>query len=107
MPSFSTKVTQFYKNIYVRTIALIVTGVALALAVMLPKPPAALRMHVPVVHSQDISRITELAVNKDKLEYLLLANPLSDSPRYVFKYKDAPELHVVKVPSTSHVNLER
>ncbi|MGV3653412.1 MAG: AAA family ATPase [Noviherbaspirillum sp.] len=107
MRSFSTKVTQFYKNIYVRTIALIVFGVALALVVMLPKPPAVLHMNVPVVHSQDISRITELAVHKDKLEYLLLANPLSDSPRYVFKYKDAPEIHVVKVPSTSHVNLER
>jgi cell division protease FtsH len=107
MPSFSSKVYQFSKNIYVRTIALIVFGVALALVAMLPKPPASLRVSVPVVHSQDISRITELAANKERLEYLLLANPLSDSPRYVFKYKDAPQIFVVKVPSTSHLSLER
>jgi cell division protease FtsH len=36
-----------------------------------------------------------------------VAKPLSDSPRYVFKFKDAPQLHVVKVPSTSHLSLER
>ncbi|NHW60324.1 zinc metalloprotease, partial [Escherichia coli] len=33
--------------------------------------------------------------------------PLSESPRYVFKFKGAPTLHVVKVPSSSHFALER
>jgi cell division protease FtsH len=36
-----------------------------------------------------------------------VAKPLSDAPRYVFKFKGAQELHVVKVPSTSHLSLER
>ncbi|NHZ61824.1 AAA family ATPase [Massilia genomosp. 1] len=61
----------------------------------------------PLVHSQDISRITALASQKDKLEYLMVAKPLSESPRYIFKFKDAPQLHVIKVPSTSHLSLER
>ena len=30
-------------------------------------------------------------------DYLLVAKPLSDTPRYVFKFKDASVLHVVKV----------
>ncbi|MGO4468799.1 AAA family ATPase, partial [Pseudoduganella sp. RAF53_2] len=33
--------------------------------------------------------------------------PLSEAPRYIYKYKDKPELHVVVVPSTSHLSLER
>lgn len=61
----------------------------------------------PVMHSQDISEITGLVAHKDRLDYLLIARPLSDAPRYVFKFKDAPQLHVVKVPGTSHLNLER
>jgi cell division protease FtsH len=61
----------------------------------------------PVVHSQNIAEITQLAAQKDRLDYLLVAKPLSDAPRYIFKFKGAPELHVVKVPSTSHLSLER
>jgi cell division protease FtsH len=61
----------------------------------------------PVVHSQNISEITQLAAQKDRLDYLLVAKPLSDAPRYIYKYKGAPQLHVVKVPSTSHLSLER
>jgi cell division protease FtsH len=61
----------------------------------------------PVVYSQNISEITQLATEKDRLDYLLVAKPLSDSPRYIFKFKGAPQLHVVKVPSTSHLSLER
>jgi cell division protease FtsH len=59
------------------------------------------------VHSQNIAEITELAQHKARLDYLLIAMPLSESPRYVYKFKDAPQLHVVKVPSTSHLSLER
>ncbi len=60
-----------------------------------------------VLHSQDIGEITALVDNKDRIEYLLLSKPLSDFPRYIFKYADSPQIHVVKVPSTSHINLER
>jgi len=92
------------KNVYVR----IAAGLLLALIVGL----AILKSDVaqdtsPLVHSQDISEITALAQQKDRLDYLLVAKPLSESPRYVFKFKNAPELHVVKVPSTSHLSLER
>jgi cell division protease FtsH len=61
----------------------------------------------PLLRSQDISQITALAQQRDKLEYLVIAGPLTETPRYIFKYKDAPALHVVKVPSTSHLSLER
>ncbi|MGV7209352.1 AAA family ATPase [Oxalobacteraceae bacterium A2-2] len=61
----------------------------------------------PLLRSQDISQITALAQQRDKLEYLVIAGPLTETPRYIFKYKNAPSLHVVKVPSTSHLSLER
>lgn len=105
MPNFS-KVFQSSKNIYVRAAVVLLIVLAVVGAVLL-KPAAVLPGANPVVQSQDISQITQLVANKDRLEYLLLANPLSDFPRYVFKYKDASTIHVVKVPSTSHVNLER
>jgi cell division protease FtsH len=104
MPSFS-KVYQSTKNLYVRgALAFLLAMTAVGAVVY---KPAVVQDSNPVVHSQNISDITALVANKDRLEYLLLAKPLSDSPRYVFKYKDAVEIHVVKVPSTSHVNLER
>lgn len=103
MPNFS-KVFDSAKNIYVR--AALIALVALAAAVAAYKPMV-LPGSSPIVQSQDISEITRLPANKDRLEYMLLANPLSDFPRYVFKYKDSEQIHVVKVPSTSHANLER
>jgi cell division protease FtsH len=103
MPSFF-KVFQL-KNIYVRS--LLVFLVALGAAAAIAYKPIALQHTNPVLQSQDISEITRLPAAKARLEYLLLAKPLSDFPRYVFKYKDAEQIHVVKVPSTSHINLER
>jgi cell division protease FtsH len=104
MPSFS-KFYQSSKNIYVRAaFALLVAMTAVGAVVYKPGVP---QESNPVVHSQNISDITGLVANKERLEYLLLAQPLSDSPRYVFKYKDTAEIHVVKVPGTSHANLER
>ena len=44
----------------------------------------------PVVHSQNIAEITQLAAQKDRLDYLLVAKPLSDAPRYIFKLKGTP-----------------
>ena len=61
----------------------------------------------PIMRSQDISQITALAAQRDKLEYLMVAAPLSEAPRYIFKLKGDAVLHVVKVPSTSHLSLER
>jgi cell division protease FtsH len=104
MPSFS-KMYQSSKNAYVRAAAFLLVVLAIAAAVIYK--PIALQTTNPVVQSQNISEVTALAANKERLEYLLLANPLSDFPRYVFKYKDAPQIHVVKVPNTSHSNLER
>ncbi|SFF56200.1 cell division protease FtsH [Duganella sp. CF458] len=61
----------------------------------------------PVVRSQNIGEITALVAQRDKLDYLLIARPLADSPRYVYKFKHDATLHVVVVPSTSHQSLER
>ncbi|TFW32407.1 AAA family ATPase [Massilia horti] len=103
MPNFA-RLQIAFKNVYVRIAAVVVLGMAVGLAIYkadVPQDPS------PVVHSQNISEITQLAANKDRLAYLLVAKPLSESPLYVFKYNNAPQIHVVKVPSTSHLSLER
>ena len=103
MPNFA-RLQIAFKNIYVRIAAAVLLGAIAGVAIWSadkPQDPS------PVVHSQDISEITRLAAHKDKLDFLMVAKPLSESPRYVFKFKGAPELHVVKVPSTSHLSLER
>ena len=61
----------------------------------------------PMLRSQDISQITALAGERERLEYLLVAAPLSEAPRYVFKLRDDPLLYVVKVPASTHQSLER
>lgn len=96
---------QLYKNVYVRIAAVAVIALAIGFAVLYK--PAVAQDSNPVIHSQNISDITALAANKDRLEYVLLANPLADFPRYVFKYTNETGIHAVKVPSISHVNLER
>src|SRR6266571_50136 len=92
------------KNVYVRIAVVVLLALGVGLAVYRGDVP---QDSAPLVHSQDISEITALAGQKDKLEFLTVARPLSESPRYVFKFKGAPQLHVVKVPSTSHLSLER
>lgn len=105
MPRFP-KLQELMKNLYVR-IALgffVVLTTAALLATFYFKNEDPVKN---VVHTQDIGEITALADNKNRIEYLLLSKPLADFPRYIFKYTDSPQIHVVKVPSTSHMNLER
>jgi cell division protease FtsH len=104
MPRF-TKVAEFFNNAYVGAALMVLLAFASVAAVVFK--PLVLRDATPVIKSQDISEITQLVTNKSRLEYLLVAQPLSEFPRYIFKYKDAASIHVVKVPSTSHSNLER
>ncbi|MFC0254397.1 AAA family ATPase [Massilia consociata] len=103
MPKFA-RLQIAFKNVYVRIAIAALLGVIAAVAIWKSNVP---QNTSPVVHSQNIAEITELAAQKNRLEYLLIAKPLSESPRYVYKFKDAPALHVVKVPSTSHLSLER
>ncbi|NIA57421.1 AAA family ATPase [Massilia sp. TW-1] len=103
MPNFA-RLQIAFKNVYVRILAAVLLGVVTGWAIYkadIPQDPS------PVVYSQNISEITQLASQKDRLDYLIVAKPLSDSPRYIYKFKGTPELHVVKVPSTSHLSLER
>lgn len=107
MPNFAQLQIAFknaFKSLYVRISLAALLGVIAAVAIwksIVPQDPT------PVVQSQNIAEITELAAQKGRLEYLLIAKPLSETPRYVYKFKDANAIHVVKVPSTSHLSLER
>ncbi|MDL2354897.1 MAG: AAA family ATPase [Pseudomonadota bacterium] len=103
MPNLA-KLQIAFKNLYVRIAAVLLVGLIVWLAVF--RDDVA-QDTSPLVLSQNIAEITELAARKDQLDYLLVAKPLSESPRYIFKFKGAAQLHVVKVPSTSHLSLER
>lgn len=92
------------RNNYVR-IALLIVAIGIAVIVGWRKEVP--QDTSPLMRTQDISVITALAGQRDKLEYLLIAAPLSEAPRYIIKLKDDPLLRVVKVPSTSHLSLER
>ncbi len=104
MPNFPL-LAQTLKNAHLRT-ALFALLLLSAVIISIERAPKLLEQS-PVVYSQDISLITSLPAQRDRLEYLLLAQPLSDSPRYVIKYKDQTKLLSVKVPGTTHVNLKR
>lgn len=92
------------RNNYVR-IALLIVAIGIAVIVGWRKEVP--QDTSPLLRTQDISVITALAGQRKKLEYLLIAAPLSEAPRYIIKLKDDPLLRVVKVPSTSHLSLER
>ncbi|GJJ01377.1 hypothetical protein RugamoR64_19150 [Duganella rhizosphaerae] len=92
------------RNNYVRAgLALLAVAVAILFSwrADVPQDPQ------PVLRSQDIAQITALPGQRQRLEYLLVAAPLSDAPRYVFKLRGDPLLYVVKVPATTHLSLER
>ena len=61
----------------------------------------------PLLRSQDIAQITALPAQRARLDYLLIANPQSEAPRYIYKMKGDPLLYVVKVPGSTHLSLER
>ncbi len=108
MPKFTSLITslvQSLKNVRLRT-ALFALLLLTAIIISFETAPRLLPAS-PVVYSQDISLITSLPAQRQRLEYLLIAQPTSDSPRYVIKYKDQPKLLSVKVPNSTHVNLER
>ena len=103
MPNFAQLQIAF-KNVYVRISAGILIATVIGLAIYKNDVP---QTTSPIVYSQNISEITGLAAQKGNLEYLMVAKPLSETPRYIYKFKNAAQLHVVKVPSTSHLSLER
>ena len=93
------------RNIYVRLVLLLLVAGTVAGIAYLNNNTA--QDASPVLRSQNIAEITALPAQRARLEYLMVARPLSEAPRYIYKFKDAPQLHVVKVPSTSHLSLER
>lgn len=103
MPNLA-KLQIAFKNVYVRISAGLLLAAVIGLAIYSNDVP---QDTSPVVYSQNISEITGLAAQKANLDYLMVAQPLSEAPRYIYKFKDASQLHVVKVPSTSHLSLER
>lgn len=92
------------KNPLVRITLVLLATAALAFALLRGEVA---QDAAPVQRSQNIGEITALVAQRDKLDYLLIARPLADSPRYIYKYKNEATLHVVVVPSTSHQSLER
>ncbi len=104
MPKFTT-FTQLLKHAQIRNALF---GLLLLSAIIISVQRAPHQTESSnVIFSQDMSLITQIPERRDALEYLLLAQPLSDFPRYLIKYKDQAQIISVKVPSNTHVNLER
>ena len=100
-----TSVTQLLKHDYVRNalFGLLLLSALVVSVGHLPNQSASSN----VIFSQDIALITQIPERRDALDYLLLAQPLSNFPRYLIKYKDQAKIISVKVPSNTHMNLER
>jgi cell division protease FtsH len=98
------KLQSALRNNYIRAAVLAVTVtlvIVLGLRAEVPQDSS------PVLHTQDIAKITALPAQRAQLEYLLVAAPQSDAPRYIIKMKSDAKLVVVKVPGTTHLSLER
>jgi cell division protease FtsH len=98
------KLQSALRNNYVRAALAVL---AVAIAVLLSWRSDVPQDASPMLRSQDISQITALPAARERLEYLLIAAPLSEAPRYVFKLRGDPLLYVVKVPANTHQSLER
>ena len=103
MPDFS-RLQIAFKNVYVRIASALAVGAVIGVSMYSADVPQDLS---PVIRTQNISEITQLVTQKDKLDFLMVARPLSDAPRYIYKFRDSAVLRVVKVPSSSHFALER
>ncbi len=104
MPTF-TSLTHLFKHAKIRNVlfALLLLSALFISVARAPHQAASSK----VIFSQDISLVTQIPKHRDRLEYLLLAQPLSDFPRYLIKYKDQTRIIAVTVPRTTHANLER
>jgi cell division protease FtsH len=108
MPNFSSllsSIALLRKNAKLRT-ALFGLLLLSAIIISIEGAPKLLPSS-PVVYSQDVSLIASLPAQRERLDFLLIAQPTSESPRYVIKYKDQKKMLAVKVPNSTHVNLER
>ncbi|MRW92536.1 AAA family ATPase [Duganella sp. FT80W] len=92
------------RNNYVRAALLVLTA---ALAILIGVRAEVAQDSSPVLRSQDIAQITALPAKRAQLEYLLIAAPQSEAPRYIYKLKNDVKLYVVKVPGNTHLSLER
>ncbi|WP_373989077.1 AAA family ATPase [Duganella sp. BuS-21] len=98
------KLQSALRNNYVRFALLAIT---VSLAIVLGLRAEVAQDGSPVLRTQDIAQITALPAKRAQLEYLLVAAPQSEAPRYIIKLKNEATLYVVKVPGTTHLSLER
>ncbi len=108
MPNFASlrsALAQRLRNARLRT-ALFALLLLSAIIFSIESAPKLLQ-HSSVVFSQDISLITSMPLQRDRIDYLLIAQPTSESPHYIVKFKHQSKLLSVKVPNSTHVNLER
>lgn len=98
------KLQSALRNNYVRAALL---ALSVSLAILLGLRAEVAQDNSPVLHTQDIAQITALPAKRAQLEYLLVAAPQSEAPRYIIKLKQDAKLYVVKVPGTTHLSLER
>lgn len=92
------------RNNYVRAALLAAT---LSLVLLLGLRADVAQDPSPILRTQDIAQITALPAKRAQLDYLLIAAPQSEAPRYVYKLKNDNKLYVVKVPGNTHLSLER
>ncbi len=108
MPNFSSLIASLAQSLKNGRLRTALFGLLLLSAIIISFETAPKLLPVSsVVYSQDVSLITSLPAQRGRLEYLLIAQPTSESPRYVIKYKDQSKVLSVKVPNSTHVNLER
>jgi cell division protease FtsH len=98
------KLQSALRNNYVRAVLALLAVAAVALLSWRAEVP---QDTGPILRSQDIAQITALPAKRAQLEYLMVAMPQSEAPRYIFKMKGDPLLHVIKVPGSTHLSLER
>lgn len=108
MPNFSSLLSSFVQTLKNPRLRTALFGLLLLSAIIISIEGAPkLLPSSTVVYSQDVSLISQLPAQRERLEYLLIAQPTTESPRYIIKFKDQAKVLSVKVPNSTHVNLER